>query len=191
MGASDGVLGLSPGAARMSSVGVTTELQLVVRWNLENLFESLPNLHQSVSAAGLASSASPQANSEETLPHVHHDTHDLVITFILKRLTNRGQLSVKPKFVDIHRLLFFESVRPFPSMFVLGILPLRSYSSLEEVIVGLDSQIGTCGNIVLKVVRLTRANYLGFRKAYVDTPELFNGIKRDHLFQQVIPVITL
>jgi hypothetical protein len=47
---------------------------------------------------------------------------------------------VEPQLVDdgLGGLAVLEGVGPFASMLVLMVLPFRSYSGLEEVIVGLD-----------------------------------------------------
>lgn len=181
MDTSHSVLGLCSGAACMCCVGVATEFELVIGGNLKNLFESLTNFHQGVSTAGLSCCASPQTDSVKALSHIHHNSHNLVVSLILQSLTDRSQLSVKPKFVDVDHFLFLESVGPFAAVLVLRIFPFWSNSFLEKMIIGLDSEVGTGRDVVLQMVRVGSA----FRspKTYVNAPEFFDGVKGDDLLE--------
>ena len=59
---------------------------------------------------------------------------------------------MKPQLVDVDPTLVLEAVGPLPAVLVLRILPLRSYASLEQVVVGLEGELGDGSNVVLKPV---------------------------------------
>lgn len=89
---------------------MAAEFELLCRWELQHVLESLTNLHQVVAATCLSSGASPQTNSEEALSHVDNHTHDLLVALVLQGLTNRCKLCVKPELIDVDQLLVFERV---------------------------------------------------------------------------------
>jgi hypothetical protein len=84
---------------------------------------------------------------------------------------------------------------------VLGVLPLRSYALLEEVVVGLEAQLGGWRDVVLNIrpISICRAVFdipgevsdRGVCSTYVDAPELLDGAECDDLLQQIIPVVAL
>jgi hypothetical protein len=75
-------------------------------------------------------------------------------------------------------------------MLVLLILPLGSYSFLEEVVVGFLCEFGNGSNVVL--VLCVSAGACRWRnRTYVDTPELLNRVKSDDLLKQIVPIVTL
>lgn len=56
---------------------------------------------------------------------------------------------MEPQFIDVDQLLVLERVGPLSTMLVLRILPFRSNTLLEEMVVRLDREIRTGGNVVL------------------------------------------
>jgi len=105
---------------------------------LQDLLEPRADLHQSVLVTPLAGCSCPETNSVESLPDVDNNTHDLIVTFILKRLTNGSELGVEPELIDVDELLVLELVGPFAAMLVLLVLPFWSDTFLEEMVVRLD-----------------------------------------------------
>ena len=79
-------------------------------------------------------------------------------------------------------------------MFVLGILPLGSHTLLEEMVVGLESQIGHGCNVVLRgilsAVRKKQTCILQIL-AYVDAPELLHRVEGNDFLQEIVPVVAL
>jgi hypothetical protein len=57
---------------------------------------------------------------------------------------------VQPEIVNVDQLLLLELESPFATVLVLRIFPLRADASLEEMIVGLESEFGRRRNIVLR-----------------------------------------
>jgi len=90
----DSMLGLSPCASSMSSIGVTRELQDLCGRQLQHLLEPSTNLHQSILATTLAGSSRPETNSVEALPYIDDYAHNLVVTFILECLADSCELGV-------------------------------------------------------------------------------------------------
>lgn len=56
---------------------------------------------------------------------------------------------MQPKCVDVDGLLVLELERPFSTMLVLCIFPLRPYALLEQVVVGLEREVRGWGDVVL------------------------------------------
>lgn len=90
----DSVLSLGPRTASMSSISVTRKFQQLSWRQLQDLLEPGADLHQSILVTTLAGCSCPEADSVESLPDVDNDPHDLVVTFILKGLTNGRELSM-------------------------------------------------------------------------------------------------
>ena len=124
----------------MRSVSMATELDHVIRSNLQDVLEIRTNLHQRILAWTLSLTLGPDADSVEALAHIDHDTHDLA-TVVLERLADRRELGVEPEFVDIDHLFVFEAVGPFAAVLVLCIFPLWSDALLEEVVVGFYGKV--------------------------------------------------
>lgn len=157
----DGVLGLGAGAATVRTVSVARELHHVGLLEAQDVLEPSPDRLQDILAlcgcAGvlvtgdaLAHSARPQANTVESLAHVHDHTHHLVIGVSLEGLADRGELRVQPQVIDGDGAFVLELVRPLATVLVLRVLPFRSYALLEEVVVGLEAKFGGRGDVVLK-----------------------------------------
>jgi len=177
----DRVLGLSTGRTGVGRVGVTHELDRLLVCDLEDLLEAVADLHEDslrllrgalrlalLGGIGLcASAASPEADTVEGLADVDDDTHDLVVVVILELLTNGSEQDVEPDVVV--GLALLEGVGPAATVLVLRIFPLRADALLEEVVVGLGSELGRGGDVVLGSVGLegglwTKAETM----AYVD-----------------------
>lgn len=136
------------------------ELNLLVGRQLQDLLDALTNVGQSlttllggatfassdvaISAVGdaLASGTGPNTNAVEGLANVDYDTHDLAVLLLLKSVANGGKHYMQPQLINVDVALFFELVGPFATMLVLGILPLRSHASFEEVVIGLEGEVG-------------------------------------------------
>jgi hypothetical protein len=142
----------------MSSVRVARELYRLVLLELERLLEPLANLEESllalfrgpslalVAGNGATNGPCPETDTVEASPDVDHYTHDLVVLLILEVLAN----GCEPERVNVDGLLVLELERPLATMLVLRIFPLGSYALLEEVVVGLEREIGGRGNVVLQ-----------------------------------------
>ena len=171
----------------MSSISVARELDSLGGRKLKDLLETGANLQQRVLTTRLAASPRPETNSVEALAHIDHHTHDLVVALILKCLADGSKLGVEPKFVDVDQLLVLERIRPLSAVLVLRILPLGADTLLEEVVIGLEAQVGAGSDVVLPIIRFIPC--VSLRRTYVDTPELLNSIKRHDFFEQIIPVV--
>lgn len=213
----NGVLGLGTSATAVCAVGVTGELDdirlLKTKYVLEPPTDRLQYLlalcgcaSGLVAGNALTHGASPQTDTVEALAHIHDHTHDLVVAVALEGLADGGELCVQPQVVDGDGSLILELVGPLATVLVLGVLPLRSYALLEEVVVGLEAQLGGWRDVVLdgKKSWLVYVEYyrilwqrvrsgvdLGLEATYVDTPEFLDGAECDDLLQQIIPVIAL
>lgn len=162
-------LGLRTGASGVGSVGVTRELDGVILLELERLLEPLSDLEQNLLALllgpalaaltrdGAANSACPQTDTVEASPNVDDDTHDLVVILVLEILADGSEHDVEPERIDVDDLLVLELEGPLATVLVLRIFPLGSYALLEEVVVGLEREVGCGGNVVLRSV--SRASY--------------------------------
>lgn len=135
---SDNVLGLGSCASSMSGIGMTTELELLARRQLQYLLESCSNLHQRILATSLSGRSCPQSDSVETLSNIDDYAHNLVVSLLLESLSNSSELSMEPEFVDVDQFLVLELVRPLATMLVLLVFPFWSNTLLEKMVVGLD-----------------------------------------------------
>jgi hypothetical protein len=158
----DRVLGLSTGGTGVGRVGVAHELDGLLVGDLEDLLEAVADLHEDSlrllrGALGLAllggvglgtSAAGPEADTVEGLADVDDDTHDLVVVVILELLTNGSEQDVEPDVVV--GLALLEGVGPTATVLVLGIFPLGADAVLEEMVVGLGSELGGGGDVVLR-----------------------------------------
>jgi hypothetical protein len=72
-------------------------------------------------------------------------------------------------------------------MLILRILPFWTNVLLEEVIVGLESELRDRSDVVLESISRIFENR--GRQTNIDTPEFLNRVEGDDLFQQVIPVL--
>lgn len=111
----DNELGLRSGTACMGTLGMSTELDLLIWGQLQRLLEPLTNPHQCLFACTIPTfvfpnGPRPQPDPEEGLPHVDHHSHDLVVTVFLESFAYGGQLRMKPQFVDIDPFLVFELI---------------------------------------------------------------------------------
>lgn len=143
----------------MSGFRVAGELESLVGRELKDLLEATADGHQDllallrgptlaarnvpVAAAGnvLADSASPDTDTEEGLADVDDNTHDLAVLLVLESLADRSKHSMQPDLVDVDIALLLELVRPLATVLVLGILPLGADALLEEMIIGLESEL--------------------------------------------------
>jgi hypothetical protein len=140
---------------------VAGELDSLVVLELESLLESPANLQKGVLALllspalalftrdGTTNGTSPQTNTIESSSNVDNHAHDLVVFIILNVLANGGEHNVQPERVDVDGLLVLELECPFATMLVLRIFPLGSYTLLEEMVVGLEGEVGGWGDVVL------------------------------------------
>ena len=151
----------------MGGIGVARELDDLVGGQAEDLLEALANVHEnfftlllrpalassdiaiSTVGDGAADSAGPYTDSEEGLADIDDDAHDLTILLVLESLANSGQHGVQPEIVNVDVALVLEAVGPLSTMLVLGILPFGAHSLLEEVVVGLEGELGDWCDIVL------------------------------------------
>jgi hypothetical protein len=160
----DAELGLRAGATGVGSVGVTRELDGVIILELERLLEPLSDLEQdllalllgpalaSLAGDGAANSACPQTDTVEASPNVDNDTHDLVVILVFEVLADGSEHDVEPERIDVDDLLVLELEGPFAAVLVLRVFPLGSYALLEEVVVGLERELGCGGDVVLRSV---------------------------------------
>ena len=138
------------------------ELDGLLVCDLKDVLEAVADLHEDSlrllrGALGLAllggvglcaSAASPEADTVESLTDVDDDTHDLVVVVILELLTNGSEQDVEPDVVV--GLALLEGVGPAATVLVLGVFPLGADTLLEEVVVGLGSELGRGGDVVLR-----------------------------------------
>lgn len=167
----DNVLSLGPRAARVSAVGVARELDLLAGRELKDLLEAATNVEEDLAAlivsATLASSnvavttagnaladgTGPDTNTEEGLADVDDNAHDLAVVLLLESLTDGGHHDLKPQTVDVDAALLLVLVGPLATMLVLGIFPLGADAGLEEMVVGLEGELGDGSEIVLRDAR--------------------------------------
>lgn len=168
----DGELGFGTSAAAVGGVGVARELDDFVGRELQDFLELLANSEQNlltlldratlatghiaVSSArdALTYSPGPDADTEKGLTDVDNNAHHLAVVFLLEGLSDRGQHGVEPEVVNVNAALVLELIRPLSAVLILRVLPFRSYTLLEEVVVGLQLQFGDGCDIVLEEVRL-------------------------------------
>lgn len=58
----------------------------------------------------LADGTGPKTDSVEALAHIHHHSHDFIVSVAFEGLANRSQLCVQPELIDGDRALFLELV---------------------------------------------------------------------------------
>jgi hypothetical protein len=152
-GLSDDELGFGASAAGVGRVRVTRELDLIGVLELQGGLEALANLGERLLAGfrrlALADRARPETDTVEAPPNVHDHTHDLVVVLVLEVLANRREHDVQPQCIDVDSLLVLELEGPLAAVLVLRVLPLRPHALLEQVVVGLERQIGSRGDVVL------------------------------------------
>jgi hypothetical protein len=140
---------------------MSRELNGFILLQLQSLFEALAEFHQhllAIAALGfallaterLADSSCPETDTVETFANVDDNTHDLTIILIFKVLANSRKHNMEPEGVDIDGLLVLELKRPFATMLVLWVFPLWPHALLEQVVVGLESELGSRGDVVLE-----------------------------------------
>lgn len=156
----DRELGLCAAATGVGRVGVTTELELLRRWQLQDVLELLANALEALAAlqrvsrfvlaalGWLASGSSPETDTPEGFADVDDHAHDLVVTLLFKHLANGSKHDVQPGLVV--GLAALEGVCPSSAVLVLLVLPFRSYTLLEEMVVGLLGQFRGRSDVVLK-----------------------------------------
>jgi hypothetical protein len=141
---------------------VTHELDGLSVLDGKDSLEAATNLHQDLlrllgSALGLAllgrvclcaGAAGPEANTVECLANVDDNTHNLVVIVVLELLANSGKEQVEPDVVVGVTLL--EGVGPATTVLVLGVFPFRADTVLEEMVVGLGSELRRGGDVVLR-----------------------------------------
>ncbi|KAB8302750.1 hypothetical protein EYC80_006101 [Monilinia laxa] len=82
-------------------------------------------------------------------------------------------------------------------MLVLLILPFRSNTFLEKMVIRFEGELRSWCNIVLQRIILDNAKAkadtqrLSILYTYIDTPELLNRVKSDNFLQEIIPVVAL
>lgn len=157
-------LGLRTSAARVGSLGVARELDDVVLLELERLLEPLSDLQQNllalllgpalacVAGDGAADSTCPQTDTVEASPNVDDDTHDFVVVLVLEVLADGSKHDMEPECIDVDLFLLPELEGPFAAVLVLRVFPLGLDALLEEVVVGLQREVGCGGNVVLRSV---------------------------------------
>lgn len=151
------VLRLRPRTPSMLRIRMPAELQLLLRRQLDHLLEILSNLHQHLLRLALAPLAlpdrsSPQPDPIESLAHVDHHAHDLVVAVLLEGLPNRSELRVQPELVNVHGGLVAPAVGPFATMLILRVLPFGADALFEEVVIGLLGEVGAGRDVVLEGV---------------------------------------
>lgn len=151
----------------MRSLSVARELDLLAGRQLQDLLDALANGVQdflallrgaalatsniTVTTAGnaLANSACPDTNTVKGLANVDNDTHNLTIFLVLEGVANGGKHYVQPQLINVDVTLLLELVGPLATVLVLRVLPLGSHAGLEQVVVGLEGQLGNWCNVVL------------------------------------------
>lgn len=164
------MLSLGSRATSVGAVGVAREFDRLARGELENLLESASNVEKdilallvgsalstsniSISAArdALTNSTSPNTDTEESFTDVDNNSHDLTILLFLEGLSNGSHHHLQPQSVDINVALVFVLVRPLATVLVLGIFPFGADTGLEQVVIGLQGQLGDGSDIVLQVL---------------------------------------
>ena len=145
----------------MGRIGVARELDGLVLLELESLLESLADLLECLLALflcptlaalarnGTANRACPQTNTVESSPNIDNNTHDLVVVLVLKVLADGSKHDVEPERDDVDGLLVLELEGPLASVLVLRVFPFGSYALLEEMVVGLECEVGCGSDVVL------------------------------------------
>lgn len=154
----------------MRSLGVAGELEHLVGGELQDLLDTVADVDEdllallrgaalatgdiAIAAAGdaLANGAGPDADTVEGLADVDDDAHDLTILLLLHGVSDGSQHDVQPQLVNVDAALVLELVGPLAAMLILGVLPLGSHAGLEEVVVGLEGEVGDRCDVVLERV---------------------------------------
>lgn len=165
-------LSLGPSTTSMRSLGVARELEHLGGRQLQDLLDTVADVDEDLLALlrastlstshvavatvgdGLADGAGPDSDTVEGLANVYYDAHYLTVLLLLQGVADGGQHDVQPQLVDVDAALVLELVRPLATVLVLGVLPFGSHTSLEEVVIGLESEIGHGCNVVLGGVRM-------------------------------------
>jgi hypothetical protein len=103
-----------------------------------------------VAGKTLADGTSPETNTIESLANIDNDAHDLVVIVVFERFANRGELGVKPEFVDGDGSFVLEGVGPFAAVFVLLVFPFGADAFFEEMVVGFEAEFGGGSDVVLR-----------------------------------------
>lgn len=165
------MLSLGSRAARVGAVGVARELDLLASRELKDLLEAATDVEEDLAAlivratlssrnvavttAGnaLADGTGPDTNTEEGLADIDDNTHDLAVVLLLEGLADGGHHYLQPQVVDIDAALLLVLVGPLATMLVLGIFPLGTDAGLEEMVVGLEGELGNGSDVVLRGAR--------------------------------------
>lgn len=194
----------------MRGLGVAGELDLLVGRQLQNLFDALTNASESFTALlgaaaftsghitlttvgdALASGTGPDTDTIEGFADVDNYAHDLTVLLFFQSVADGSKHYVQPQVVDVDAALVFELVGPFATVFVLRVLPLRSHAGFEEVVIGLEGEVGDWCDVVLdNTVSIDLDKGSLEERTYVDAPKLLNRVESDDLLEKIIPVIAL
>lgn len=194
----------------MCGLGVAGELHLLVGRQLQDLLDALANAGKSLttllrSAAftssdiavspvgdGLASRTGPDTNTVESFADVDNYAHDLTVLLFLQGVADGSKHYVQPQVIDVDAALIFELVGPFATMFVLRIFPLGPHAGFEEVVIGLESEVGDRCDVVLRIAVSTILGKGSLdEETYIDAPEFLNGVESDDLLEKFVPVVAL
>lgn len=163
----DRVLSLGSRAARVSAVSVARKFDLLASRELKDLLEAAADVEEDLTAlivrATLASSnvavttagnaladgTGPDTDTEEGFADVDDNTHDLAVVLLLESLADGGHHDLQPQAVDVDAALLLVLVGPLATMLVLGIFPLGADAGLEEMVIGLERELGDGSEIVL------------------------------------------
>jgi hypothetical protein len=152
---------------------VSRELDSLIILELQGLLEPLADLVQHLATllnrpalglVGLAYTSCPETDTVEATPNVDNDAHHLVIFLILKVLADGCEHNVEPERIDVDCLLVLELEGPLATVLVLAIFPFGADALFEEMVVGLECQVGRWCDVVLRevsnIVAMVRMNIL-------------------------------
>ncbi|KAI7180529.1 hypothetical protein KC360_g179 [Hortaea werneckii] len=176
-------------------VGMSTELDLLLVRQLQVVLEALADLFQPLLAGltvclalldlgslltallrRLASRTCPETHTPEGLTDVDHDTHNLVVAFVLQSLADGSEHHIEPG--GVLSLAVLERVGPAATELVLRVLPFRAHAALEEVVVRLLGKLRGRGDVVLEQAHVSLVHFCMVcleGHTYVDAPELLDG----------------
>lgn len=187
---SNNVLSLCPRATGVRTVRVSRELNLLRSRQLQDLLEATADGQEGLLALlgiaalaasniaittprdALANGTGPDTHTVEGLADVDDDSHDLAVLLILQGLANSAHHDLQPEAVDIDAALVLVLVGPLATVLVLRVLPLGPDAGLEQVVVGLEGELGDMCNVVL--ARSVKSNGNERPVTYVYAPELLN-----------------
>lgn len=167
-------LSLGPSTTSMRSLGVARELEHLVVRQLKNLLDTTADVdenflallrgpalstgHIAIAATrnALADGTGPDTDTVEGLADVDDHAHDLTVLLLLHGVTNGSQHDVHPQVIDVDAALLLELVGPLAAVLVLGVFPFGSYAGLEEVVIGLEGEVGDGCDVVLGGVSFFR-----------------------------------